>query len=116
MLEAAFSKIGSYLGLDCSGVGYALQLALAAWLALAIASFLHIENAYWAAMPVWVVAQSSRGLLLERGFFRIVGTLVGAAVGFGLMHIPAGPYVVLALLGLWIAFASGFTHLLRGVH
>ena len=97
-------------------VGYALQLALAAWLAFAIASFLHIENAYWAAMPIWVVAQSSRGLLLERAFFRIVGTLVGGAVGFGLMHIPASPYLVLALLGLWIALASGLTHLLRGVH
>ncbi|HTN67441.1 MAG TPA: FUSC family protein, partial [Burkholderiaceae bacterium] len=59
---------------------------------------------------------SSRGLLLERGFFRIVGTLVGAAAGFGLMHIPAGPYVVLALLGVWIALTSGLTHLLRGMH
>jgi uncharacterized membrane protein YccC len=116
MLQATLAKIGTTLGLDRSGVGYALQLALAAWLAFAIASLLHIENAYWAAMPVWVVAQSSRGLLLERGFFRIVGTLVGAAVGFGLIHIPASPYVVLALLGVWIALASGLTHLLRGVH
>ncbi len=116
MQQPMLAKLGNALGLDRAAVGYALRLALAAWLAFAIASLLHIENAYWAAMPIWVVAQSSRGLLLERAFFRIVGTLLGAGVGFGLMHVPASPYLVLALLGLWIALTSGMTHLLRGVH
>ncbi len=109
-------KIGTALGLDRAAAGHGLRLAAAAWLAFSIATLLHIENAYWAAMPVWVVAQASRGLLLERAFFRIAGTLAGAAVGFGLIHLPVGPYAVLALLGLWIALASGLTHILRGVH
>lgn len=116
MSQPILAKIGTYLGLDRAATGYGLRLALAAWLAFALASLLHIENPYWAAMPVWVVAQASRGLLLERAFFRIVGTLIGAGVGFGLMHVPASPYLVLALLGLWIALTAGLTHLLRGMH
>lgn len=109
------SRIGGYLGLDRAGVALALQLALAAWLAFAIASVLHVQNAYWAAMPVWVVAQSQRGLLLERGFFRLLGTLAGAAVGFGLMHLAVDPYVCLALLAVWIGITAGLTHVIRGV-
>jgi len=109
-------RLGTALGLNRAAVGHGLRLAGAAWLAFAIATLLHVEHAYWAVMPVWVVAQASRGLLLERAFFRIVGTLAGAAAGFVLIHLPLGPYAVLALLGLWIALASGATHLLRGVH
>ncbi len=94
----------------------AATLALSAWVAFALASLWHVEHAYWAAMPVWVVAQASRGVLLERAFFRVVGTLLGAAAGFGLLLLPVPPYAKLALLGLWVAASAGLTHLLRGVH
>ena len=94
----------------------ALVLALSAWVAFAIATLVHVQNAYWAAMPVWVVAQASRGVLLERALFRVVGTLLGAAVGFAILHVPVDPYVQFALLGLWVAVNGGLTHVLRGVH
>ncbi len=83
---------------------------------LRIATFLHIENAYWAVMPVWVVSQPARGLLIGRAVFRVVGTLVGAAFGFALMWLDPGPAVVLACLGLWIAGWTAVLHLMRGVH
>ncbi|MGH8812417.1 MAG: hypothetical protein ACREXO_10445 [Advenella sp.] len=49
------------IGLDRQRVVYGLQLAFSAWLAFAIASFLHIPNPFWAAMPVFVVAQATVG-------------------------------------------------------
>lgn len=94
----------------------ALLLAFTAWLAFSIAALLHVQHAYWAAMAVWVVAQPSRGLLFERAFFRVTGTLAGAGVGFALMSQPLHPYLQLGLLGVWIAVNAGLTHLLRGVH
>ena len=94
----------------------ALVLALSAWVAFAIAALHHVQNAYWAAMPVWVVAQASRGVLLERALFRVLGTVLGALAGFALLQVPVHPYVQLALLGLWVAVNGGLTHLLRGVH
>jgi len=102
--------------LDRPVVTRGLVLALSAWVAFAIATLVHVQNAYWAAMPVWVVAQASRGVLLERALFRVVGTLLGAAVGFALLHVPVNPYVQFALLGLWVAVNGGLTHVLRGVH
>ncbi|WP_420342316.1 hypothetical protein [Paenirhodobacter sp.] len=35
----------------------AFRLGLAAWGAFAVASGLGIDHAFWASMPVWVVAQ-----------------------------------------------------------
>ena len=104
------------LAIDRRLVARALVLALSAWVAFALATIGHVQNAYWAAMPVWVVAQASRGVLIERALLRVLGTLLGAAAGFALLHIPASPYVQLALLGLWVAGNAGLTHVLRGVH
>jgi uncharacterized membrane protein YccC len=109
------ARIGRSLGLNRAGLAHGLRLAFAAWLAFAIASLLHVGNAYWAAMPIWVVAQASRGLLLERAVLRFLGTVLGAAVGFGLLRLTDDPRLLLALLGLWVAANSAATQLLRGV-
>ncbi|HEY1083081.1 MAG TPA: FUSC family protein [Prosthecobacter sp.] len=102
--------------LDRSGVVHALQLTLAAGLAFAVAAAFHVQNAYWAAMPIWVVAQPTRGLLLERAFFRILGTLLGVAVGFLLLHITSQAHWQLAGFAAWIGLCAAGIHLLRGVH
>ncbi len=107
---------GSWMGLDRAGVGYALTLFIAATAAFTVASVLQIPNAYWAAMPIWVVAQPQRGVLLERALFRVLGTLLGAGVGFCILQVGERPFLVLAALSLWIALSSGLTHLMRKVH
>uniref|UniRef100_UPI00190FBA78 FUSC family protein n=1 Tax=Geminicoccus flavidas TaxID=2506407 RepID=UPI00190FBA78 len=106
----------SRLGLDGPLVAHGLRLAFAAWLAFTIATLLGIPHPYWAAMPIWVVAQPHKGLLFERAFFRVAGTLVGAGFGFSLVHLVGQPWLQLLLLAVWIAINGGLTHILRGVH
>ncbi|PJX27632.1 hypothetical protein CAP48_00065 [Advenella sp. S44] len=109
-------RLAQVIGLDKPGVVYGLQLALSAWLAFAVASFLHIPNPFWAAMPVFVVAQATRGLAFERGLYRFVGTALGALAGFGMIHfIQDAPYAALLMLALWVAVFGALTHLLYGV-
>ena len=103
-------------GWDSAATRRAFSLALASWLAFSIASTLHVHNAYWAAMPVWVISQPTRGVLLERALWRVVGTVTGAAFGFALLHLPIPPALQLTLLALWIAAHGGLIHLHRGVH
>lgn len=105
--------LGRVLGLDRPAIIYALTLFLAATLAFGIASQLHVQNAYWAAMPVWVVAQAQRGLMIERGVFRVVGTLVGSAVGFAILMFLHQPVLVLIALSVWVTLTAGLTHLFR---
>lgn len=104
------------IGLDKQAVIYGLQLAFSAWLAFAIASFLHIPNPFWAAMPVFVVAQATRGLAFERGLYRIIGTAAGAIAGFGMIQfVQDAPYATIAMLAVWIAVFGALTHLIYGV-
>jgi uncharacterized membrane protein YccC len=106
----------TWLTWDGASARRALLLVLGSTLAFAVASLLHLRNPYWAAMPVWVISQPARGILLERSIFRVAGTLVGAALGFALVHAPVPAYVQIVLLALWIALNAGVTHVLRGVH
>lgn len=92
-----------------------MSLAFAAWLSFAIASLLHVGNAYWAAMPVWVLTQPSRGLVFERALYRVVGTLVGAGAGLAVVVLQLPPVAQIVLLSLWVAAMAAMTHLLRGV-
>ena len=101
--------------LDRASVGQGLRLALAAWLSFTIAVLLGVDNPYWAAMPVWVISQASRGLIYERAVFRIGGTLLGAALGLAFLHLP-NPYLQLLCMALVVAAGSALTHVLRGAH
>lgn len=100
-------------GLDRQAVRYGAAIALAAWCAFAVASLLHVQNAFWAPMAVWIVAQTSRGMLLERGVYRLIGTLVGAAVGFGLLAGGLPAWLSVLLLAIWAALCGAGSHLLR---
>src|SRR5277367_996947 len=52
----------------------------AALLALFISFWLALDEPYWAIMTVFVVAQPDSGLVLAKGFYRLLGTAVGLLV------------------------------------
>ena len=91
----------------------ALQLFAAAAISLILAVQLGLQNPFWAAMPVWVVAQPNRQDLLLRAVLRVLGTAFGAWIGWlVLMSVPgdAARVAVLALgvgLGASVAFWIG---------
>ena len=92
----------------------ALLLAISAWLSFLIAVLLKVDNPYWAAMPVWVIAQSTRGLLFERALYRVVGTLLGAGAGL-LILMTNQPLWELFLMAVVIFICAGALHILQGV-
>ncbi|WP_028310818.1 FUSC family protein [Derxia gummosa] len=114
-LSQALARVGDWCGLDRAGLMHGLRLFLAAWIAFGIAAVLEVPNAYWAAMPVWVVAQPLRGLLFERGVFRVLGTLLGAALGIAILALPTGPWIAFALLGAVVGASALTVHTLRGL-
>jgi uncharacterized membrane protein YccC len=90
-----------------------LRTAAASILALAIAYALHLDRPYWAAMTVWLVAQPTRGLQLERGVFRVIGTVVGSAAGLAMLHRAPNEAWLVAAMALWIAVCVGAGNWLR---
>jgi uncharacterized membrane protein YccC len=57
---------------------FGLRLSASVCLALYIAFWLQLDNAYWAGASAAAVSQPSLGASLRKGWFRMVGTMAGA--------------------------------------
>lgn len=102
-------------GFDPARVGFALRTAFAACVALWLAKAMGLQHPQWAAMSVWAAAQPLRGQLIEKGFFRLAGTVVGTGVGLGLAVIgQAHLGYLVAGLALWVGLCTGVAQLWRG--
>jgi uncharacterized membrane protein YccC len=82
--------------------------------ALAVAQTLDVHHPWWAAMTVWLVAQPTRGLLLERSLARLAGTACGALTGALILYGLEGlPLLSLAALVSWLALCAGVGSMFR---
>jgi uncharacterized membrane protein YccC len=103
-------------GFDLPRLRFAFRTALIACTTLLVASLLGLEHPQWAAMTVWITAQPTRGLLLEKGLFRIAGTVAGVTAGMLFLWITQGqPWGLIGLLTVWIALCAGIGNLQRGM-
>lgn len=97
-----------------SALIFSLHTTTAALLALVIAQMQGLHHPWWAAMTVWLVAQPTRGLLIERIGVRLIGTVVGAMAGGLLLTVFFDQHHWLMLaLAAWIAACAGYGNLFR---
>src|ERR1700688_2482530 len=59
---------------------FAIRLWASVCLALFIAFWLELDSPYWAGGTAAIVCQPQLGASLRKGWFRMIGTIVGAAV------------------------------------
>ena len=57
---------------------FGLRLWASVCLALYVAFWLELDNAYWAGTSAAIVCQPHLGASLRKGWFRMIGTLIGA--------------------------------------
>ncbi|WP_024507969.1 FUSC family protein [Bradyrhizobium sp. ARR65] len=83
-------------------------------LALYVAFWLQLDNAYWAGTSAALVCQPHLGASLRKGWFRMIGTLVGAVVIVALTAwFPQSRAGFLIGLALWGAACALVATLLR---
>ena len=91
---------------------FAIRLWASVCLALFIAFWLQLDSPYWAGGTAAIVCQPQLGASLRKGWFRMIGTFVGAAVIVVLTTCFPQDSVAyfgsLALLGGLCAFAATF--------
>ncbi|GEN59749.1 FUSC family protein [Acetobacter nitrogenifigens] len=93
---------------------YSVRVGLSIGLALWFAAFVQLGQPLSAATTVLIVANPSPGALVSKSVWRIVGTLIGAVLGVGLMAIfPQQPLLFFAGLSLVIGIACFVATLLR---
>ena len=93
---------------------FGLRLWVAVCLALYIAFWLELDNAYWAGTSAALVCQPHLGASLRKGWYRMVGTIVGAvAIVVLTACFPQNRVAFLLSLALWGAACALVATLLR---
>ncbi|MEA2967403.1 MAG: hypothetical protein QOE78_664, partial [Alphaproteobacteria bacterium] len=86
---------------------FALRLWASVCLALFVAFSLDLDNPYWAGTSAAVVCQPQLGASLRKGWFRMIGTVVGATMIVVLTAwFPQDRIGFLGLLALWCAVCA----------
>src|ERR1700755_1936479 len=93
---------------------FGLRLWAAVCLALYVAFWLELDNPFWAGTSAAIVCQPQLGASLRKGWFRMIGTVVGATMIVVLTSLfPQDRVGFLVLLAVWggiCAFAATVLH------
>jgi uncharacterized membrane protein YccC len=93
---------------------FGLRLWASVCLALYVAFWLELDRAYWAATSAAIVCQPHLGASLRKGWYRMIGTVVGAVAIVVLTAVfPQNRVGFLAGLALWGAACALGATLLR---
>ena len=93
---------------------FALRLWASVCLALYVAFWLELDNAFWAGTSAAIVCQPQLGASMRKAWFRMVGTIVGAVMIVVLNAcFPQDRIAFLTLLALWFAACAFAATLLR---
>jgi uncharacterized membrane protein YccC len=93
---------------------FGLRLWASVCLALYVAFWLELDNAYWAGTSAGIVCQPQLGASLRKGWFRMIGTLVGAiAIVVLTACFPQDRGAFMVGLALWGAACALFATVLR---
>ncbi|MCI2810853.1 FUSC family protein [Eoetvoesiella caeni] len=101
-------------GFDTARLQFTLRTALACCLAVLVAWLLGLEHPHWAGMTVWAASMPVRDHMMEKSFFRILGTIVGTLVGVLLVALVGQqPWWLVIGLAVWLGLCSGLGNLQR---
>ncbi len=93
---------------------FGLRLWASVCLALYVAYWLELDNAYWAGTSAAIVCQPQLGASLRKGWFRLIGTAIGATTIVVLTAcFPQDRIAFLGGLALWCALAAFLATVLR---
>src|SRR6201987_1681771 len=93
---------------------FALRLWAAVCLALFVAFWLELDNPFWAGTSVAIVGQPQLEASLRKGWFRMIGTVLGAAMIVVLTAcFPQDRIAFLVLLALWCSICAFAAPVLR---
>lgn len=93
---------------------FGLRLWVSVCLALYVAFWLELSNPFWAGTTAALVCQPQLGASLRKGWFRLVGTVIGAVAAVVLTAcFPQSRAGFLGGLAVWAAICALFATVLR---
>lgn len=93
---------------------FVVKTLIAAFLALWIAFLMGFDSPRSAMMTVFIVALPSSGMALEKGVYRLLGTLTGCGAALAIVGLfPQQPMLLFLALAMWIALCTSGAALMR---
>ena len=87
---------------------FVAKTMLAAFSALWLAFRLGLDAPYSALATTIILALPSSGMVLEKAFYRFLGTLVGCSAALAMVALfPQSPTLLFAGVALWVALCTG---------
>ncbi len=87
---------------------HSLRLTLTMLAGYLIGIALPFQNAYWILLTIVVIMRPGYGLTKERSYKRILGTLLGGFIAFGILMLPVPPLVISILV--MVCMVLGLTY------
>jgi hypothetical protein len=95
---------------------FGVRLWASICLALFVAFWLELDNPFWAGVSAAVVCQPQLGASLRKGWYRMIGTVVGAmAIVVLTAWFPQDRIGFLGLLALWVGVCAFAATVLRNL-
>ena len=86
---------------------FGVRLWASVCLALFVAFWLQLDNPFWAGTSAAIVCQPQLGASLRKGWFRMIGTVIGATFVVVLTSwFPQDRFAFLGLLALWAGLCA----------
>jgi uncharacterized membrane protein YccC len=102
------------IGIAAPALLFGLRMWASVSLALYVVYWLELDNPYWAGTTAALVCQPQLGASLRKGWFRLIGTIIGAVMAVVLAALfPQSRIGYLAGLALWGAVCALAATVLR---
>jgi uncharacterized membrane protein YccC len=102
------AQAGAWLSTEGERWMFVAKAMLAAFGALWLAFRLGLDSPYTALATTIILALPSSGMVLEKAFYRFLGTLVGCSAALALVGLfPQSPALLFSGLALWVALCTG---------
>src|ERR1700741_229396 len=116
--SAALPRLSGTLPGALTAAGPPLLFALRLWasvcLALFVAFWIQLDNPFWAGTSAAIVCQPQLGAALRKGWFRMIGTVIGAtAIVVLTACFPQDRFAFFLLLALWGGVCAFLATVLR---
>jgi uncharacterized membrane protein YccC len=90
-----------------AGLTFAAKTFAASLLALYIAFWAGLDDPRWSFLTVYIVSQPDSGLVLAKGFYRILGTMAGLIVSIALVFgLAQYGELFVAATAAWVCFCN----------
>ncbi|MDO5607334.1 MAG: FUSC family membrane protein [Capnocytophaga sp.] len=103
----SWRRLKDHFTLQSTFFRHALRLSLTVTVAYLLGDYFSINNAYWIIFTVFIIMRPGFAITKERSRKRILGTIVGGIIAFGIVYLLPYPTVYISIGVLCMPLAFG---------